>query len=167
MKKNIALISALMASTLLAGCAQQDDMTTPTQSQAASDPTDSQDQKDQAGKDTNTASPDASSNQPISSIELTQKDNRLLAKITTDWNGAPEDSLRLQWQAPKDSYCVSTSFPIKQYQQQNDVSWAYRTINHMTGETKITCDGTWKAQVIDTQDDDQPIASATINVSED
>ena len=83
---------------------------------------------------------------PSSIVKLSYlvKSKKLFAKIYTTWNNAEENSLYLEWKAPKNTYCYSSSFPIKKYNNINDYTTAY--INPFY-KNKI-CQGVWKVIIL-------------------
>ena len=85
---------------------------------------------------------------PSSSIKLSAKDGRLVAKLYTNWNGAKQGSLKLHWIAPSQSHCISTTFPIMKYKESMDYSWAYRTLEHESADGSIACPGVWQVEVL-------------------
>ncbi|WP_440615874.1 TUL4 family lipoprotein [Cysteiniphilum sp. 6C5] len=102
---------------------------------------------------------------PSSTVKLSAKDGRLIAKIYTDWNGAKQGSLKLHWVAPSGSHCVSTTFPIMKYKEASDYSWAYRTLSHQSANGTIACPGVWKAEVLYTPTK-VVVGQAELNVSQ-
>ena len=85
---------------------------------------------------------------PSTEVKLILKDNRIIAKLHTDWNGSKQGDLKLHWTAPKGSQCVSTIFPIMKYKDRRDYSWAYRTVDHNAKGLAVNCSGLWKAEVM-------------------
>ncbi|WP_192483431.1 MULTISPECIES: TUL4 family lipoprotein [Cysteiniphilum] len=106
-----------------------------------------------------------SSSLPSSTVKLSAKDGRLVAKIYTDWNGAKQGDLKLHWVAPSQSHCVSTTFPIMKYKEASDYSWAYRTLAHQSANGSISCPGVWKAEVVYTPTK-AVVGQAELNVSQ-
>ncbi len=106
-----------------------------------------------------------SSSLPSSTVKLSAKDGRLVAKIYTDWNGAKQGDLKLHWVAPSQSHCVSTTFPIMKYKEASDYSWAYRTLAHQSANGSISCPGVWKAEVVYTPSK-AVVGQAELNVSQ-
>lgn len=106
-----------------------------------------------------------SSSLPSSTVKLSAKDGRLVAKIYTDWNGAKQGDLKLHWVAPSQSHCVSTTFPIMKYKEASDYSWAYRTLAHQSANGSVSCPGLWKAEVVYTPTK-AVVGQAELNVSQ-
>ncbi|WP_440992589.1 TUL4 family lipoprotein [Cysteiniphilum litorale] len=102
---------------------------------------------------------------PSSTVKLSAKDGRLVAKIYTDWNGAKQGDLKLHWVAPSQSHCMSTTFPIMKYKEASDYSWAYRTLEHQSANGAIACPGVWKAEVVYTPSK-AVVGEAELNVSQ-
>ena len=94
-----------------------------------------------------TAEAAKAANMPSSKVTLAQKGNRLIAKITTNWNNQPQGSIDLHWRAPQGSQCISTHLPIKKYRENNDKTWAARSINpiHVASNAQ-PCTGKWTVE---------------------
>ncbi|GGF89983.1 hypothetical protein GCM10010995_04130 [Cysteiniphilum litorale] len=107
----------------------------------------------------------SNSSLPSSTVKLSAKDGRLVAKIYTDWNGAKQGDLKLHWVAPSQSHCMSTTFPIMKYKEASDYSWAYRTLEHQSANGAIACPGVWKAEVVYTPSK-AVVGEAELNVSQ-
>lgn len=90
---------------------------------------------------------DSQGNKVQSSIDLNQKNNQLVAKVTTHWNGAQEGELYLKWNAPADTTCHSTKLPITKFNDSNDLSIAKRPITSLY--TDKLCPGKWQVDVVD------------------
>lgn len=104
---------------------------------------------------------------PSSTVKLSAKDGRLVAKIYTDWNDAKQGDLKLHWIAPSQSHCMSTTFPIMKYKEASDYSWAYRTLEHQSADGAIACPGMWKAEVLYTPTKAVVVGQAELNVAAD
>ncbi|MBK2125175.1 TUL4 family lipoprotein [Fangia hongkongensis] len=85
---------------------------------------------------------------PQAKVSLSEKDNRVIAKVYSTWNGAKQGDLKLHWIAPPNSSCISTTFTIMKYKEKNDYSWAYRTFDHNINGAKVNCSGKWQVEVI-------------------
>lgn len=103
---------------------------------------------------------------PSSTVTLSAKDGRLVAKVYTNWNGAKQGDLKLHWIVPSQSYCMSTTFQIMKYKEASDYSWAYRRLEHQSANDEIACPGSWKAEVLYTPSN-AVVGQAEISVSQD
>ncbi len=162
--KKIASAIAVSSAVLLAGCAQQDDM--PSAAQPADQgqqqvdvqdiKVDGQDQKDQATQE------DAQ-HDPSAKVNMAYSNGSVHATITTNWDGAPQNSLMFRWVAP--APCGTTAFWVKKYKDDNDVT----TASHETAYTDKDgqmhiCPGKWEGQVID-RNQQKVIATGEVDVS--
>ena len=95
---------------------------------------------------------------PTSEITIKKNsDDQIVANITTDYNGNPQGSVRLQWQAPEGSKCYDTNFPITKYGETNDKTHASVEVK----QGSSYCSGTWTANVLY---DNNVIASDSVTV---
>lgn len=95
---------------------------------------------------------------PTAKVNLTQKDDKLVAKIYTTYNNNPEGSVKLQWDAPKGTGCYDTSFPISKYSETHDMTTA--SVNLKQGDK--FCNGTWNVNVLFNKN---VIATSSVEVS--
>lgn len=158
MKKTL-LFTAITSAALLSACAKQP--APPAQPEATQQTTVTV--SSTQGNPDLQASTQAPTDVPNSRVQLTVEGDRLIARMWTNWNGAQQNALFLKWVAPKNSGCISTTFPIQKYGETNDYSWAYRTLDVGSGNNQVYCSGTWQAQVID-RNSQSVVGSATLNV---
>lgn len=94
-----------------------------------------------------------SKDKPTASINLDYKDKtkEIDAKITTNWNGAPQGTIYLTWRAPKDTNCYSTSFPITKFKDTQD----YTSDSQSVLNNDKICQGEWTAIVVDKSDNSE------------
>ncbi|WP_119327658.1 TUL4 family lipoprotein [Cysteiniphilum halobium] len=140
--RKITLLGIVSSAALLSACATSPQASAPQSTDASV--------KAMSAPTTVSTTKTASSNSalPSSTVKLSAKDGRLVAKIYTDWNSAKQGDLKLHWVAPRQSHCISTTFPIMKYKETNDYSWAYRTLEHQSANGAISCPGVWKAEVV-------------------
>ncbi|WP_116962989.1 TUL4 family lipoprotein [Fastidiosibacter lacustris] len=163
--KRLSILSLISSATLLSACASSPKADTPASPQPQG-----------PNKVITQAMPETSmiieeqpqdvikhTNLPSSNVKLSIKGDRLIAKVYTNWNGAKQGDLRLHWIAPTDPHCLSSTFPIMKYKENNDYSWAYRTFEHNSANGTSSCYGTWKAEVL-YKPTKVVIGSATLNV---
>ena len=100
---------------------------------------------------------------PESKVKLSIKDDRLIAKLYTDWNDAQQGDLKLHWIAPKNSHCISTVFHIMKYKESRDYSWAYRTLDYTNKGQDLYCSGLWTVEVF-YNPTKQIVGKASLNV---
>ncbi|API86253.1 TUL4 family lipoprotein [Francisella uliginis] len=82
---------------------------------------------------------------PTATISLKKNtQDQIVATIYTTYNNNPQGSVKLQWQAPKDTKCYNTSFPITKYSDKKDKTWASVEIK----QGNKYCHGTWTANVV-------------------
>ena len=161
-------LTAILSTLLLSSCAMMH-KTTPEQSsdqfgmQSEMQPLET-DQNSQSGYDSETSiQSNTDQSIPHSKVKLSIKDDRLIAKLYTDWNDAQQGDLKLHWIAPKGSHCISTVFPIMKYKETRDYSWAYRTLDYADKGQTLYCSGLWSVEVI-YKPTQQIVGKASLNV---
>lgn len=155
--RKITLLGIISSAALLSACA-----TSP--KAPASQSADASVTAMSAPTSVNSTQTASSSSLPSSTVKLSAKDGRLIAKIYTDWNGAKQGALKLHWVAPSESHCMSRTFPIMKYKEASDYSWAYRTLSHQSANGAMACPGVWKAEVVYTPTK-AVVGQAQLNVS--
>ncbi|WP_150466686.1 TUL4 family lipoprotein [Francisella sp. SYW-9] len=133
--KNIVKLSAISLAVIgLASCS--------TLGFDSKDAKDSQGQQAKTQEATTTAS---GTTAPTASVSLKKNSqDQIIATIYTTYNNNPQGSVKLQWEAPKDTKCYDTSFPITKYSDKKDKTWASVEIK----QGKTYCHGTWTANVL-------------------
>lgn len=96
---------------------------------------------------------------PTSSLKLNyiKKTNEIDAQIITNWNSAPQGSVYLTWNAPKETSCYSTSFPITKYKDDQD----YTKDSQSVVSKGVVCEGKWTAIVVNKSDNSE-LAKETV-----
>jgi len=79
-------------------------------------------------------------------VYLSVKNNQLIAKIITNWNGAVTGDIYLKWIAPKNTVCRSTKVKINKYGENHDYSIAKRSADHLY--SNLECKGVWTAEIV-------------------
>ena len=87
-----------------------------------------------------------SDSKATSKVYLSVKNNQLIAKTVTDWNGAVVGDIYLKWIAPKDTACRSTKVKINKYGEKHDYSIAKRSIDHLYSNS--ACKGIWRVEIV-------------------
>lgn len=118
---------------------------------------------DDKSKDTNNDGSQAvattsTTGEPTAKVKLSKNNkDEIIAKIWTTYNGNPEGSVKLHWQAPTGTGCYDTQFPITKYGETKDMTWA--TVELKQGNKY--CTGNWTASVMF---DGKAIATDSINI---
>ncbi len=99
--------------------------------------------------------------QPTATIKLSQKDDQIIAKLSTNWENAKQGDLYLKWVAPKGTTCHNTQLPITKYKDTNDISSAKRPVTSLY--TDQACNGIWEVQVI--TKNGATVANESINIA--
>ncbi|MED7788757.1 TUL4 family lipoprotein [Francisella sp. 19X1-34] len=146
--KNIVRLSAISLAVIgLASC-----------STLGFDSKDAKDSQGQQVKTQETTTSASGATAPTASVSLKKNSqDQIVATIYTTYNNNPQGSVKLQWEAPKDTKCYDTSFPITKYSDKKDKTWASVEIK----QGKTYCHGTWTANVLF---DNNVIATDSITV---
>lgn len=139
--KNIVKLSAISLAVIgLASCS-----TLGFDSKDAKDSQTQQASQDKTQEATTKETTASNSAAPTATISLKKNDqDQIVATIYTTYNNNPQGSVKLQWQAPKDTKCYNTSFPTTKYSDKKDKTWASVEIK----QGNKYCHGTWTANVV-------------------
>lgn len=179
--KTKMLLTAISSAVLLSACATQSAQPTEAKSTTASESTMPSTQVVNSTTTNNTQTPvnppatqsppaeapmitEMDNHIPNAKVKLSEKGNRVIARIYTNWHDAKQGDLLLHWIAPPQTNCISTKFTIMKYREKHDASWAYRTFDHNVKGAKVNCSGNWQVEVI-YKPSRKVIASASINVA--
>ena len=155
MKKNILTLSLLLSSGfLLGGCTSFNSLFSSSDNSVAVGSNNEQDNPDSENLADEVDEPTATIK-----LKLNSKKNELKASIITNWNGAPQGSIYLNWTAPEKSSCYNTSFPITKFKDIEDYTSDYESII----SDNVLCTGEWKATIINKADDSE-LASESITI---
>ncbi|WP_119344215.1 TUL4 family lipoprotein [Facilibium subflavum] len=180
--KKIIMLTAISSAVLLSACASNQNTNKPPEGNFHDWYQNMHNNKDQAKDNTKAQVTPQKAQKPVTSsqmttttqdnnipqseVKLSVKDDRLIAKLYTNWNSAKQGTLQLHWIAPPNSQCISTTFPIMKYKENRDYSWAYRTLDHNAKGLNVSCAGLWQVEVI-YKPTKQIVGSASLNVPKD
>ncbi len=154
MKKNLSILLVALGLVSLNGCSTLNDWFGDDDNTVAVDANSEQDNPDSDTDDVK--------DEPTADVKLTYsaKKHEIKANITTTWNGAPQGTIYLTWEAPTDTSCYNTSFPITKYKDVEDYTKDYESVI----SDNVVCKGTWTATITNKADDSE-LASQTIEIA--